>query len=276
MTTQHSLKPCASPKDGIARDYFKFPNQVVDALMHHVSGAQFKTFVCIWRMSFGFRRSEFPMSLRELAVKAGVGRDTGLHALQFWERTGLIEKTTKLDGRSATVFRLASIESVLSGLNRLADKSYQLTNSTNAGRKNRVQLVGWFDPSKDSSQKQKNTTPSEDPIQLTSNPASASVEPLPPRRPRIPDGATLPDSDPWEIVKRELKRTMNPQSYSTWVAATGLAYVREDTLFVRVPNKEWAYMREQFGAAIENAINALALPYSGFDLDYSVPFDDLC
>ncbi len=85
--------------------------------------------------------------------------------------------------------------------------------------------------------------------------------------PPLPESAAIPSPDPWALAKKELKRTMNPQSFETWILPTRLGYVLNHKIVVRVPSTEWEYMREQFGAEIEDALKRLNLPYNEFALE---------
>lgn len=217
-------------------------------------------------MTIGFNREEFPLSLTELARKAGTSRDTALDTLRFWEQTGLIKRTPNVDRSGAVVFKLAPIENILNGLNRLAEKSRQSAFSAEKGRESRPRLEGWFDASKESSQRQVKTLSVGNYREPAKESPAAPVESPLVRQSRLPDGASLPDPDPWELIKAQLREIMNPHSYSIWIVPTRLLYVFEETLYVRVPNPEWQFMQDQFGRDIEEAIKRLNLPYSDFNI----------
>lgn len=97
-------------------------------------------------------------------------------------------------------------------------------------------------------------------------PRAESVSGKPEQPPPLPEGALIPKPDPWGLVKKELKRTMNPQSFETWIPPTRFGYVLNHKIIVLVPNSEWEYMRERFGADIKDAMKRLHLPYNEFAL----------
>jgi hypothetical protein len=82
----------------------------------------------------------------------------------------------------------------------------------------------------------------------------------------LPEGASIPNPDPWGLVKNELKRAVNPQSFDTWILPTRLGYVLERRIVVWVPTADWEYMREQFAGDIQDALKRLGVPYDEFEL----------
>jgi hypothetical protein len=262
---QQSPGPRSSARDGIEDQWFKVPNRVVDALMACVSGLQFKVFMCIWRMTVGFHRREFSLSLNQLARRAGISRDSGLDALRFWTQTGLIRKAEQANGRGACVYHLAPTQQLLGGLNRLVENSHQWNFPTTTGRKTRPLLVGLFDSLKDNGERHDTGTAHS---QNGNSCNAASPYGMLPQEGRstVPEGATIPQPDPWELLKKELKGTINRQSFETWILPTRLGYVVDRKIVVGVPTLEWEHMREHFAADIQNALKKLGLPYDGFEL----------
>jgi len=43
----------------------------------------------------------------------------------------------------------------------------------------------------------------------------------------------------WQRVLEHLKTAVNPQSYQTWLRPTRFSHANNETLFVRVPNREF-------------------------------------
>jgi hypothetical protein len=85
--------------------------------------------------------------------------------------------------------------------------------------------------------------------------------------PPLPDGALIPNPDPWALVKKELKQTIDRQSFETWIIPMLLAYTIDRLLMVRVPNAEWEYAKEHFGGFVKEAMKKLQLPYDDFDIE---------
>jgi hypothetical protein len=83
----------------------------------------------------------------------------------------------------------------------------------------------------------------------------------------IPEGAILPNGDSrWKAIKAELRKSLNPQSWDTWIQPTRLAYTLNGRLFVAVPSGEFAtWIPENFAPAIETAKQALNLEFAGIE-----------
>src|SRR5215471_18436374 len=59
----------------------------------------------------------------------------------------------------------------------------------------------------------------------------------------------------WQELLNHLKTKVNPQSYQTWLRPTRLSHSAEDTLFVRVPNREFQdWIQEHYGAMIRETL----------------------
>jgi len=59
----------------------------------------------------------------------------------------------------------------------------------------------------------------------------------------------------WQKVLTDLKSRVNHQSYQTWLRPTRLSHANGDTLYVRVPSKEFDdWIRENYGALIREAL----------------------
>ena len=68
---------------------------------------------------------------------------------------------------------------------------------------------------------------------------------------RIRKGIKSPSGDPtrvspseivmnaWQKIQNYLKGKVNTQSYQTWLRPTRLSHAADDTLYVRVPNREF-------------------------------------
>jgi chromosomal replication initiator protein len=66
----------------------------------------------------------------------------------------------------------------------------------------------------------------------------------------------------WQKVLSDLKTRVNPQSYQTWLRPTRLSHANGDTLYVRVPSKEFdEWIQENFGRLIREALEASGSPF---------------
>ncbi len=66
----------------------------------------------------------------------------------------------------------------------------------------------------------------------------------------------------WQQILNYLKAKVNPQSYQTWLRPTRLSHMTNDTLFVRVPNREFQeWIQEHYGNAILEALGRLDLGF---------------
>jgi hypothetical protein len=84
----------------------------------------------------------------------------------------------------------------------------------------------------------------------------------------VPRGAIVPanGNDPWKAIKRELRKSLNPGTWDSWIRPTHLAYMLDGKLFVAVPNGEFAaWIPENFAPAIEAAKQTLCLEFSGVE-----------
>jgi chromosomal replication initiator protein len=64
----------------------------------------------------------------------------------------------------------------------------------------------------------------------------------------------------WHEVLNFLKTKVNPQSYQTWLRPTRFSHVANDTLVVRVPNREFReWIQEHYGDLVHEALGALGL-----------------
>ena len=84
----------------------------------------------------------------------------------------------------------------------------------------------------------------------------------------IPPGAILPanGNDPWKGVKAELRKSLNPRSWESWIRPTRLAYTLDGKVFVAVPSGEFGdWIQENFMPAIAAAKQALGLEFSGIE-----------
>ncbi len=62
----------------------------------------------------------------------------------------------------------------------------------------------------------------------------------------------------WQKVLSYLKSRVNSQSYQTWLRPTRLSHANGDTLYVRVPSKEFDdWIRENYGPLIREALDSL-------------------
>jgi len=67
----------------------------------------------------------------------------------------------------------------------------------------------------------------------------------------------------WQKVLSYLKSRVNPQGYETWLRPTRLRHANGDTLYVRVPSKEFdEWIRENFGGLIREALEASVDTYT--------------
>jgi chromosomal replication initiation ATPase DnaA len=77
----------------------------------------------------------------------------------------------------------------------------------------------------------------------------------------VPDG-----NNPWKLLKGELRKSLNPRTWESWIRPTHLAYILEGKLFVAVPSPEFAsWIAENFALAIDAAKQALGLEFSGIE-----------
>lgn len=83
----------------------------------------------------------------------------------------------------------------------------------------------------------------------------------------IPPGAILPDgNNPWRAIKDQLRKSLNPRTWESWVRPTELAYIFGGKLFVAVPSAEFAdWIPENFAPAIDAAKQALELEFAGIE-----------
>jgi hypothetical protein len=98
-------------------------------------------------------------------------------------------------------------------------------------------------------------------------PRAKSVSCKPGQPPPLPEGALIPNPDPWALIKVELKQTINQQSFETWIVPMRLAYAIDRTLVIRVPTADWEHASENFGRSIEEAMKKLQQPYDRFAIE---------
>jgi chromosomal replication initiator protein len=66
----------------------------------------------------------------------------------------------------------------------------------------------------------------------------------------------------WQEVLNFLKTKVNPQSYQTWLRPTRFSHAANDTLVVRVPNREFEeWIQEHYGGLIHEALGSLGLEF---------------
>jgi chromosomal replication initiator protein len=66
----------------------------------------------------------------------------------------------------------------------------------------------------------------------------------------------------WQEVLNFLKTKVNPQSYQTWLRPTRFSHAANDTLVVRVPNREFReWIQEHYGGLIREALGSLGLAF---------------
>lgn len=64
----------------------------------------------------------------------------------------------------------------------------------------------------------------------------------------------------WQEILNYLKPRVNSQSYQTWLRPTRFTRVDQETLVIRVPNREFQeWIQEQYGEIIQEALNLLKL-----------------
>ncbi len=62
----------------------------------------------------------------------------------------------------------------------------------------------------------------------------------------------------WQEILNYLKTKVNPQSYQTWLRPTRMSHHAEETLFVRVPNREFQeWIQDNYGEHIREALERL-------------------
>lgn len=96
---------------------------------------------------------------------------------------------------------------------------------------------------------------------------------LPPRRTESERGFAAPAGinsftsfctpmNAWQQVLSYLKTKVNTQSYQTWLRPARLSHASKDTLFVRVPNREFQdWIQEHYGGLIQEALGQLQLGF---------------
>ncbi|HTR38248.1 MAG TPA: DnaA N-terminal domain-containing protein [Bryobacteraceae bacterium] len=79
---------------------------------------------------------------------------------------------------------------------------------------------------------------------------------------RTPPGEEIPDpSDPWSQIRIHLRQRVSPEGYANWLRNTSFAGVADETLLVRVPDKETRqWLETEYAKLIESAICELRLP----------------
>jgi chromosomal replication initiator protein len=66
----------------------------------------------------------------------------------------------------------------------------------------------------------------------------------------------------WHEILNHLKTKVNPQSYQTWLHPTRFSHAANDTLVVRVPNREFQeWIQDHYGGLIHEALNRLQLEF---------------
>jgi chromosomal replication initiator protein len=66
----------------------------------------------------------------------------------------------------------------------------------------------------------------------------------------------------WHEILNLLKTRVNTQSYQTWLRPTRFSHAAKDTLFVRVPNREFQeWIQEHYGGLIKEALEHLHLGF---------------
>jgi chromosomal replication initiator protein len=92
------------------------------------------------------------------------------------------------------------------------------------------------------------------------NLAAQDREPL--RAACRPWGIAVTAMNPWQKILSHLKTRVNTQSYQTWLRPTRLSHLTADTIFVRVPNREFEeWIQEKYGTLIREALEHLQLGY---------------
>ena len=67
----------------------------------------------------------------------------------------------------------------------------------------------------------------------------------------------------WHEILNHLKAKVNPQSYQTWLRPTRFSHAAQDTLVVRVPNREFQdWIQEHYGEMILEALGRLQLGFA--------------
>ena len=67
----------------------------------------------------------------------------------------------------------------------------------------------------------------------------------------------------WHEILNHLKTKVNPQSYQTWLRPTRFSHAAQDTLVVRVPNREFQdWIQEHYGEMIHEALGRLQLGFA--------------
>src|SRR5438034_7291855 len=70
----------------------------------------------------------------------------------------------------------------------------------------------------------------------------------------------------WQRILNHLKTNVNPQSYQTWLRPTRFSHADDETLFVRVPNREFKeWIQENYSPAIQQALEGLRLSFHRVD-----------
>src|SRR6266568_491877 len=76
----------------------------------------------------------------------------------------------------------------------------------------------------------------------------------------------------WQRILNHLKTNVNPQSYQTWLRPTRFSHADDETLFVRVPNREFKeWIQEHYGPLVLETLERLQLNFQ--QVDYV--FDDV-
>jgi chromosomal replication initiator protein len=78
--------------------------------------------------------------------------------------------------------------------------------------------------------------------------------------------------NPWVQILAALEKKVNRQSYDTWLKPTRFSYVRERTLFVRIPTPEFRHVGDRYGDLIQEAIEVLQLEFD--DVQFITPDED--
>lgn len=66
----------------------------------------------------------------------------------------------------------------------------------------------------------------------------------------------------WQEILSYLKTKVNTQSYQTWLRPTRFSHISNDSIVVRVPNREFQdWIQEKYGSLIHRAMEELKLGY---------------
>lgn len=77
------------------------------------------------------------------------------------------------------------------------------------------------------------------------------------------------ENEPWQKILRVLEGKINRHSFETWLKPTRYAGEHDGVLYVRVPTKEFAHLRDKYADLLQEAIEGLGMEYRDVQFEAS-------